>query len=82
MEVFIMKNFIKNVAVFGAGYALGGLGVITVYALGLMQGDKIYEDDDVFIKSISPETDSGFQMLGRFNKHKYDGSGKEEWSNE
>lgn len=76
-----MKKVIKNVAVFGTGFVLGGLGIITVYALGLTQGDKIYEDGDVFIKSISPETDSGFQMLGRFNKHKYDGPGKEEWSN-
>lgn len=81
MEVFIMKKVIKNVAVFGTGFVLGGLGIIAVYAVGLMQGDKIYEDDDAFIKSISPETDSGFQMLGRFNKHKYDGPYKEEWSN-
>lgn len=76
-----MKNFIKNVAVFGAGCALGGLSILTVFAVGLMQGDKIYEDDDSYVKNMSPETDSGFQMIGRFNKNKYDGPYKEEWSN-
>ena len=68
-------KLIKNLAIFGIGVAAGTLGTCVIYGLGLMDGDKIYEDDDMYIRSISPKT-NGTQMAMVYDKNEFEGSVK------
>lgn len=66
-------KLIKNLAVFGTGVIAGTLGVCVVLGMGLVIEDKIYEDDDVYVKGISPNTD-GSQMAMIYDKKSYNGN--------
>ena len=68
-------KLIKNLAVFGTGVIIGSFGVFLVQAIGLVEGDKIYEDDEVYVKSIT-DAQKGYQMAMIYDKKSYEGNCK------
>ena len=66
-------KLIKNLAVFGTGVVTGAIGMCMVFGFGLYEGDKVYEDDDICVRSISKNTD-GYQMAMIYDKNVYEGN--------
>ena len=67
-------KLIKNLAVFGAGFGIGVIGVCTILGVGLLDGDKLYEDDEVYVKSIHGYTKYGYRMAMVYDKNTYEGT--------